>query len=262
MLVGERVDDGFRLGHSGEDLVGHFIHGVLDTGALVLGEELECDLARNLPGAIELGEDVANGLDAGKRLPLPAGIHISGKDAVPCLGQRGVLVAHKAVKCRARALEHCEAGDGAGQGDAVLAADAGLDVALLLAVLDEAVGVGLAIDVEARPAVGGDLDIGHVDVAVLFNEMASQDGGEELRGGDGILLGEDECGVFDGVGGDDDAVVGLGVGCVNVALEEAADGHLGDGVDAGGGIAVRLEDADIVLAIPGGGYVRHDYLGR
>jgi len=49
------------------------------------------------------------------------------------------------------------------------------------------------------------------DVRVRVDEVLGEVGGVELRGVDGVLLGFDVDGVLDGVGGDDDAVVGLGV---------------------------------------------------
>lgn len=159
------------------------------------------------------------------------------------------------MKGRAGALQHGQALDAAADDDAVLAADAGLDVARLLAVAHEAVRMRLAPDLHARPAVRDDLYVGGVDVAVRLNEVGAEDGGEELRRVDGVLLGGDEDCVLDGVGGDDDAVVALCVGDVDVALEEAADGHFGDGVDARGGVAVCFEDADVFFAVAGGGDV-------
>lgn len=110
---------------------------------------------------------------------------------------------------------------------------------------------------------------------VRVDEVLGEVGGVELRGVDGVLLGFDVDGVFDGVGGDDDAVVGFGVagGCqwdarrlggeggilrsLDLTLEEAADGHLGDGLDAGFLVPVDLVDADIVLAVAGRGDGRH-----
>jgi hypothetical protein len=59
--------------------------------------------------------------------------------------------------------------------------------------------------------VGDDVDMGGVDVAVFLDEVVSNNGSEYLGGCDGVLFGEDEDCVFDGVCGDDDAVVGFGV---------------------------------------------------
>lgn len=251
VLVGQRVADQLRVGHGGQDLLAHLVHGVLHAGTLVLGEPRQRDAAGLLPRRVELGDGLSDGLDVRKGLPLPGGIDIRRQDAVPGLAQRRVLVPHEAVEGRAGALEHGQAHDAAADDDAVLAADAGLDVARLLAVAQEAVRVRLAADLHARPAVRDDLDVGGVDVLVGVDEVRAQDGGKQLRRVDGVQLGGDEDGVLDGVGGDDDAVVALCVGDVDVALEQAADGHFGDGVDAGRGIAVCLEHADVVLAVAG-----------
>ena len=56
-----------------------------------------------------------------------------------------------------------------------------------------------------------DLDIRSYDVRVGFDEVCSEDGGEELGGGDWVLLCFDVDGVLHGVGGYDDAVVRFGV---------------------------------------------------
>lgn len=66
-----------------------------------------------------------------------------------------------------------------------------------------------------------------------------------------MLLGLDVDGVLDGVGSNNNAVIGLGVRGVDLALEKAADGHLGDRLLASLLILVDLVDADIVLAIAG-----------
>lgn len=165
------------------------------------------------------------------------------------------------MESRSGGLEDGETSDGAGEADAVLAADTASDLAGLTSVLDEAVGVRLAVDVHSDPFVGGNVDVGDVDVAVLLDEVVTQDRGKQLGGVDGVLLGHDEGGVLNGIGGDNDAVVGLGVGGVNVALQQAADGHLRDMLDTGLLVAVNLEDADIVLSVAGGGNVRHVGLG-
>lgn len=69
----------------------------------------------------------------------------------------------------------------------------------------------IAVDGHAVPAVGDDIGMGGVDVRVCLDEMRGEDGAEELGGCDGVLFGEDVDGVFDGVCGDDDAVVCFGV---------------------------------------------------
>lgn len=261
MLVRQRIGNQVCLRHGGQDLLAHLVHGILHTGALILGKSGERNVASLLPCRVKLGARLPHGLYIRKGLPLPGSVNISGQDAVPGLSQSGVLVPNEAVEGRSSTLEHSQTHDAAANDDVVLAADAGLDSACLLAVAQKAVWVRFSLDLHARPAVRDDLDIGDVDVAVFLNKVGAEDGGEQLRWIDGVLLGGDKDCVLDGVGGDDDAVVALCVGDVDVALQEAANGHLGDGVDAGGGVTVSLEDADIVLAVAGGGDVSrsHDF---
>lgn len=153
----------------------------------------------------------------------------------------------------------------------------------------------LAVDGEPAPPVGDDVHVRGVDVRVLLDEVVAQDGTEELRGSHRVLLREDVDGVLDGVGGDHDAVIGLGVAIgvsrnskiadgdyfrpaeggrgglrgLDVTLQQHADGHLDHGLDTGLGVLVDLVDADIVLAVAGSSNVRHgvrggigDWIGR
>jgi hypothetical protein len=127
--------------------------------------------------------------------------------------------------------------------------------------------------------VGDDVDMSGVDVAVFFDEVRSNDRPKNFGGCDGVLFGEDEDCVFDGVCGDDDAVVGFGVAVdrsvhltilivdrkgflrdVDVALEKTADGHLDHCLEAGLFIAVDLVDADIVLAVTGSSKLRRHFM--
>lgn len=257
MLVGESVCDGFRLRNSGEDVLGHLVHGSLDTGAVIRSKPLESDVTGRLPGLIELAHAGLDGLVSAERLPRPAGVHVGGENPVPGLGQGGVLVTDETVERRSGALQDAKTDDAAGDGDAILAADGSLDVPCLAGVLDEAVGVRLAVDGHALPVVGDDLDMGSVDVAVLLDEVRAQKGGEVFRGCDGVLLGKQVDGVLDGVGRDNDAVVGLGVGGLDVTLEQTADGHFSNSLDTSRLVAVDLVDSDIVLAVASSGYVRH-----
>ena len=248
MLVGQRIVGLVGLRHRIQDLLAHLVHGVLDRRRLVLGKGLERDVAGGLPRGVEALDALLHGRQVGELLPGPAGVHVGREDAVPRLLEGGKLVTDEAVEGGAGALEHLEADDAALDGDAV-PRDRGLDVAGLLAVTQEAVGVGLAVDDHARPAVDGDVDVGGRDVGVFVEEVLAQDAGVQLGRVDGVLLGLDVDGVLDGVGSDNHAVVGLGVGSLDLALEKAADGHLGDGLLAGLLILVDLVDTDIVLAV-------------
>ena len=104
VLVWQSVVDCVDLGHSSENGVGHLVHGSLNTSAVVLGEDLHCDVPGSLPSTIEV-----NGLDLLKcleELPLPASLDLCAENAVPGLGQACVLIAVEAVESRAGALEY------------------------------------------------------------------------------------------------------------------------------------------------------------
>lgn len=211
MLVRQRIVHRLHQRLVGQDLLGHLVHGVLDTGAVILGEDLQGDLAGTLPGGVELGDDGADLVQRGEGLPGPAGVDVGAEDAVPGFLEGGVLVAQEAPELRVGALEHGQLGQAGGDGDAAALGHVDLHGALLLAVAHERVRVRLAVDGQPGPAVRDDVDVRDVDVPVLGDEVGAQDGAEELRRRDGVLLGQDVDGVLDGVGGDDDAVVGFGV---------------------------------------------------
>lgn len=252
MLVREGVGDGLRLGHSVQDLLAHLVHCVLHTGALVLREELESDLTSSVPRVVELANCLLDGSQVLEGSPAPASVNIGGKDTVPGLCEGRVLVANESVEGGAGALEDGEACDRALNGEALAALERRLDVAGLIAVLDEAVRVRLAVHIHTLPAVGDHLNMRGIDVRVALDKVGGDGGGEELGRGDLMLLCEDVDCVLDGVCGDDDGVVCGGVRGLDGTLKEAADGHLGDSLDGGGRVAVDLVDADVVLAIAGG----------
>ena len=68
------------------------------------------------------------------------------------------------------------------------------------------------------------LDIRGSDVRVGFDEVGSEDRGEELGRGDGVFFRFDVDGILHGVGGYDHAVVGFGV-AVNCLEELAKSGE-------------------------------------
>lgn len=90
-----------------------------------------------------------------------------------------------------------------------------LDIAGFSAVAQEGVRMWLAVDGHAGPSVGDDLDMGGMDMAVFFDEVRSYNRPKDFGGCDGVLFGEDEDCVFDGVCGDNDAIVGFGVAADN-----------------------------------------------
>lgn len=235
--------------YSGQDVFRHVVHGSLDTGAVFFSKATKSNVAGRSPGIAKLRSGALYGIKIGKLLPFPHRIDICRQNTIPSLRERGVLVADEAVKGGSCALQDCQPLDTALDSDAVLAGNARLGDTGLVSILDKAVRVILAIKSDAVPAMRGHVNVGNVNVWVGLDKVVAEDRGELLRRIDGVLLGEDENGVLHGIRGYNNVVVGAGVGCLNVALEQAADGHLGDSVDAGLGVAVGFEDADIVFAV-------------
>ena len=161
------------------------------------------------------------------------------------------------MESRSGTLQNSQANERALDLDAFLSAHSDLDISGLLTILGKAVRVRLAINLKTRPANSLDTDVGNVNVLVLLNEVAAEDRGVQLRGVDGVLLGGNVDGVLDRVGGNDNTVIGLGVGGLNLSLEKTADGHFCHGLNTSRSIAVDFADADIVLAITSSRYVRH-----
>lgn len=211
VLVRQSVVDGLDLGDGSQDGVGHLVHGSLNTGAVILGEDLQCDIPCRLPSTIEV-----NGLDflqCLEKLPLPASLDLCAENAVPGLGQACVLVAVEAVESRAGALQYEKLLDlGADRRSLSLPCDC-LDNADLFTVAIEGVRVRLAIDLHASPSVLNDLDVCGVNVGVAVDEVVANDRSELLRRIDGVLLGEDVGGLLLGVCCNDDRVV-----CLSVAI--------------------------------------------
>lgn len=211
MVVGKRVLHRLDQRHTREDLLAHLVHGVLHTGAVILGKGLEGNFASQLPSSIELVGMSLNLGQAVEPAPLPVGSNISAQDAVPGLLEGSILVTDKAPELGVGALEHGQAIDGGVDVNALALDNVNLHIAGLGTILDERVRVFLAIDVHAHPAVGDDVDVGSVDVGILLNEVRAEDGAEQLRRCHGLLLSSYVDSILDRVGGHDNAVIGFGV---------------------------------------------------
>lgn len=137
MLVRQRILNSVDQRLRAQNPVRHLVHGILDTGAVVLGESLEGDIPGDLPGRVELVCDGADLVQSTETLPIPVGSNISAEDAVPCLFQGGVFVTDEAVELGAGALEHSQVTDRGLDIDALALNDIHLDVAGLIAILVE-----------------------------------------------------------------------------------------------------------------------------
>lgn len=197
VLVWQGVLDSLELWHSSQNQLAHLVHGSLHRGTVILSKDLEGGIPGRLPSIGELVSICLDFRHTAEAAPLPVGIDIGAEDTVPCLLEGGVLVAEEAPELGASALEHGQPVNGGVDVDALPLDDVDLHVAGLGAVLDERVRVWLAVDVHAHPAVGDDVDVRGVDVAVLLDEVGAEDGAEELWRVDGGLLGRDVNGVLD-----------------------------------------------------------------
>ncbi|KAI6776730.1 hypothetical protein HG530_000675 [Fusarium avenaceum] len=79
---------------------------------------------------------------------------------------------------RASALENSQANKVTLDLDTVLSAHTDLDISGFIAILHKAVGMRLSVDLKTRPANSLDVDVGGMNVAVLLNEVTSEDRGE------------------------------------------------------------------------------------
>lgn len=189
MLVRQRVVHGFNQRLMRQDLFAHFIHGGLDTGAVILRKGLEGDIPRRLPGIIEFGHIPADLVKGREPLPGPRRLDVCAKNPVPHFGEGGILVAHEAPELRARALQDTELVDGRLDVNTRALGDIHLDVAGFFTVADERVRVRFPVDVQPGPAVGDDASVRNMDVLILVDEVGADDGSEELRGCHRMLLG-------------------------------------------------------------------------
>lgn len=135
--------------------------------------------------------------EAAEAAPLPVGHDIGAENAIPGLLEGGVLVAEEAPELGAGALQHGQAVDGGVDINALAFCNVDLGVAGLAAGLGEGVRVWLAVDAHALPAVGHDVNVRRVDVAILLDEVCAQNRAEQLGRSHGVLLGCDVDGVLD-----------------------------------------------------------------
>ena len=193
VLVGEIVRDMFHQGHGGQDLLAHLVHGSLNRRRVILREGVHSNLSRSLPGGVESGNDGPNSCKIREYLPVPGGVNVGAQDTVRDLFEGSVFISDEPVEGGAGTLEHSETLDARLDRNAGVALEVDLHVAGLGAVAEEGVGVRLAIDDHARPAVRDDLDVYRMDVGVFGREVGGKDGAKELGRSDGFLFGQNWC---------------------------------------------------------------------
>ena len=271
VLIGQRVVHRLNQRLESQDLIRHFVHGILHTGAVVVDKSVEGNIASSGPGSVKpVHVGLHIGQAAGETLPLPIGSNVGAEDPIPRLRKSGELIADEAVELRLGALEDGQAVDSGVDVDALALDDVGGHGAGFLAVAVERVRVRLAVDDKPGPPVSDNVDVRDVDVSVGLDEVGSNNGSEEFRRRDRVLLGKDVDGVLHGIGGHNDTVVGLGVAVfwsvlmiffslgvylrsLNVAFQEHANGHFHHGLLLP--FADHLHHADIVLAVASSGNI-------
>lgn len=272
MLVGQRILDCLDQRDSLENLLSHLVHGGLHTGAVVLRKDLESDVPRSSPCVIKLGDLGLDRIEVRKHLPVPVCIDFGAENPVPRLLEGRVLVAHEAPELGVGALQHQETGNPRVDLNSLALRYVNLNVPRLVAVTQERMRVGLAVDRQTGPAVSDNVDVGRMDMSIFLDEVSTQDRSKQLWRSDGVLLGQDVDGVLDRIRGYDNAVVGLGVSTeemsvwralllahrvfvhlrrVNFSLDQHTDGHLDHRLDTRLLVPDDLAKADIVLAIAG-----------
>lgn len=175
VVIRQRIRNSIQQRRSSKNLLSHLIHRRLDGGTVILSKGLEGNSAGRLPSSIELLKVRLDLGETSEAAPLPVRRDIGAENTVPGLLESGVLVANEAPELGTGALQHGQSVDGGVDVDALALDNVNLHVARLGARLDERVRVRLAIDVHAHPAVGHDIDMRRVDVAVLLDEVCAQD---------------------------------------------------------------------------------------
>lgn len=190
MLIRQRILHRVNQSLIPQDLIRHFIHGILHTGTVILGKDAHRDLPSRLPRLIKPINMAPHIIHIPEPLPLPIRRDIGTQHTVPSLRERGVLVTHEAPELRVRALQHCQATDARADADAryrcccfsvagvvavavvdVVVRHVRLHGARFFPVFDEGVRVRGAVDLHARPAMRHDVDVRDVDVLVLLDEV-------------------------------------------------------------------------------------------
>ena len=197
------------------------------------------------------GDAFVSSREASWRLGVcPSGFEFGGEDAVGSFGEGGEFIAEEILEGGGGGFEDeevFEAGFDAGF-DEFLSAGAGdFGGGAAAGAFGEGVRVGFAGDGETRPAAFGEADFSAVDVGVGLKEMFGEEEAEGFGFGAEMLFGQDVHGVLHGVRGDDEAVIGLGVGGVEIALEGDGDIEFFEGVNFAS--AEDFQDADAGFAV-------------
>lgn len=171
VLVGQGIVDFLDLGVTCEDLLLHQVQSGLDGSRVISGEGIGGDLANASVDSREVDGTELDRTVGGKG---PLAVNSSGEDTIPDFRKGGVFILVETVEGRASCLQDQELLKTGGDEHLVtstLAINASnLDI---LAVADERVRVGLAINQEASPLVLDDINMDLGDVLVLLQHVLS-----------------------------------------------------------------------------------------
>jgi hypothetical protein len=173
--IRQRILNSIQQRYSSKNLLSHLVHRSLDRGTVILSKGLEGNSAGCLPSSIELLKVRLDLGEASEAAPLPIRRNIGAEETVPGLLEGSVLVADETPELGTGALQHGQALDRRVDVDTLALNNVDLHVASLGTGLDKRVRVRLAVNVQAHPTVGHDIDMSRVDVAVLLDEVCAQD---------------------------------------------------------------------------------------
>lgn len=171
--IRQRILNSIQQRHSSQNLLSHLVHRSLDRGTVILSKGLEGNSASRLPSGIELLRVCLNISEASEAAPLPVRRNISAEETVPGLLKGSILVADETPELRTGALQHGQTLDRRVDVDTLALDNVNLHIASLGTGLDKRVRVRLAVNVQAHPAVGHDIDVRRMDVTVLLDEVCA-----------------------------------------------------------------------------------------
>ena len=98
MLVRKGVVYGVDFGHGFQNLLAHFVQGILDAWTAFCGKGLEGDGSSGLPRPVEFGNCRPHIVNTAERVPNPSAVDFSAQDSVVNVRQGSVVVLVKTVK--------------------------------------------------------------------------------------------------------------------------------------------------------------------
>lgn len=171
MVIWQGIFNSLYQRCSSKNLLSHLVHGRLDRGAIIFRESLESNSACSLPGGIKLLKVSFDLGEASEAAPVPGGGNIGAENPVPGLLEGSVLVTEEAPELRTGTLQHGQTVDGRADVNPLAFGDIDLDITSFGAGLDKGVRVWFTVDFHTLPAVGHDLDVRGMNVAIFLHKM-------------------------------------------------------------------------------------------